>query len=156
MKRSVKITLLLSGALYTVAAPTGCRNDPAPPPPTSDAVIGQYREDQDQDNNSYVPGVGYYHSAYHTWYPYPFNWYYPRFGYYYGGGWHESPVRGAAPAKSRPLAPLPRSQYSASRSPSVPGAVAAARTGHASGPSHPVGISRGGFGGTGHAIGGHA
>jgi hypothetical protein len=61
-------------------------------------ILSQCGEDEDPvvdgqeyENNYYVPGAGYYHSGYHSFYPYRFNHYDVSLGgYYYGGGWHSS------------------------------------------------------------------
>ncbi len=44
------------------------------------------------ENNYYVPGAGYYHAGYHSFFPFRFNHYdAARGGYFHGGGWHDSP-----------------------------------------------------------------
>jgi hypothetical protein len=107
VKKSATIALALSGALATGAGLTSC-SDPSPPVPPvpansqwtdGDTVV---KDQKDQQNNSYVPGIGYYHSAFHSWFPYPFNWYYPQRGYYYGGSWHRDAYAGEPPPHSRP------------------------------------------------------
>jgi hypothetical protein len=46
---------------------------------------------QEYENNYYVPGAGYYHAGYHSFYPYRYNHFDASLGgYYYGGGWHNS------------------------------------------------------------------
>lgn len=103
--RSQAIQLLFAGAVVTALALEGCGYDELKPPAPGNSRIvqaRQLRDDDDQDNNTYVPGFGYYHSAYHSWYPYPFNWYYPDYGYYYGGEWNDNPYRGPVPPRSRP------------------------------------------------------
>ncbi len=43
-------------------------------------------------NNYYVPGAGYYHAGFSSFFPFRYNHYdASRGGYYYGGGWHGSP-----------------------------------------------------------------
>ena len=96
--------LLLSGAL---AAGVGIAaiSDPGPPRAgaASDWGGAPYDdENQDQQNNSYMPGVGFYHSPFHAWYPLFFNTHDPRRGYYYGGSWHPVPFAGRVPATSKP------------------------------------------------------
>jgi uncharacterized membrane protein YgcG len=122
-RRSRRISLLLSGALAAgmLTSMTGCAQD-----------------DQDQDpnqqpiaNNTFVQGRGYYHAGFHAWYPYPFNFFDPMRGYYYGGGWY----------KSASTHIVTKSFFSSPRSSS-----------HGfSESSH--GTSRGGFGATGHSSG---
>jgi hypothetical protein len=106
IKRSRGITLLLAGSLATTLG-QGCSREIVPPSPSGHAKVlqaWQLDDDQDQDNNTYVPGFGYYQSVYHTWFPYPMNWYYPGTGYYYGGSWNDEPFRGTVPVRSRPSA----------------------------------------------------
>jgi hypothetical protein len=103
--RSQAITLLFAGTMVTSVMINGCYYDELQPPPPGNSRIvqaRQLRDGDDQDNNTYVPGFGYYHSAFHAWYPYPFNWYYPDYGYYYGGGWNDAPFKGPVPPRSRP------------------------------------------------------
>ncbi len=156
MKRSQSIFLLLSGALATTIGPAGCSDnqDPPPPPATGRTVAAdQLRADQDQDNNSYVPGTGYYHSLYHTYYPYPFNWYSPGHGYYYAGGWQATPFAGLVPDHSRPTASTIASVQQSVRSGSSGGGwFTGGHGGSFSGSSvgH-SGISTGGFGSSAHA-----
>ena len=109
---SESVVLLLKGALATsgVMALTGCAPDEpeplAPPPGThivsQEQLARDLQERKDEENNSYVPGLGYYHSIHHGWYPYPFNYYYPGLGYYQGGSWEESRWSGALPQRSQP------------------------------------------------------
>jgi hypothetical protein len=103
--RSQGITLLLAGTLVTLGWMQGCGYDELiPPVPRNGRILTprQVRDDDDQDNNTYIAGYGYYHSAYRSWYPYPFNWYHPDYGYYYGGQWNDAPFRGPVPVRSRP------------------------------------------------------
>jgi hypothetical protein len=73
-------------------------------------------------NNTYVPGRGYYHAPYARWYPHPYNSYFPGLGYYHGGNYTPSPNSSRVTAS------------------------------HPSGSSsHSSGISRGGFGSSGHS-----
>jgi hypothetical protein len=88
-------------------------------------------EGQEYENNYYVPGAGYYHAGYHSFYPYRYNHFDASLGgYYYGGGWHSS----ADTTRSNFTSSVPH-----------PSAVSHANSSfHASNPS-----SRGGFGKTG-------
>lgn len=133
--------LLLSGALVAGLGTGGCFS--SHPPPVQGAGSwddGDPANDQDQKNNSYVPGLGYYHSAFHAWYPFPFDFHRDDRGYYYGGSWHPGPFAGVVPPVSRP---------------SAAGWMAARSTMAASGRSFGT-VSRGGFGATaaGHASAG--
>lgn len=42
-------------------------------------------------NNHYVPGVGYYHAPFRNWFPFRYNDHDSSRGYFYNGGWHNSP-----------------------------------------------------------------
>ena len=79
MKRSQSIRLMLLGGLSTVAA-TGC----SPKPSINEANY--------YTNNFYVPGAGYYHAPYRSWYPLPYNYFdTQKQMYYYGGQWGIQP-----------------------------------------------------------------
>lgn len=72
------VTLVLSGALIS-----GCNNQ------SNQTSGGDWDyADQSVTNNTYVAGRGYYHAPYHAWYEYPYNYYRPGYGYYYGGLWN--------------------------------------------------------------------
>jgi uncharacterized membrane protein YgcG len=108
MKRSKQIVLLFSGALATTAIPTGCSDgepqppEPSPTTPQLSVAAATSSDRKEQQNNSYVPGLGYYQSIYHSWFPYPFNYYYPDWGYYYGGNWNVASYPGRVPPTSVP------------------------------------------------------
>jgi hypothetical protein len=106
VKRTHHIVLVLSGAIVSTLVPLGCSKhepdrsalEPWPSPtalPNSDRPV-------DQDNNAYTPGVGYYHTPFHAWYPYPFNYYMGGHGYYYGGIFHDRAFMGPVPPRSTP------------------------------------------------------
>ena len=79
MKRSKSIRLILLGSLAG-AALTGCDEKP------SISARNYYT------NNFYVPGAGYYHAPYQSWYALPFNHFDPqRQLYFYGGQWAAQP-----------------------------------------------------------------
>jgi hypothetical protein len=80
MKRSQSIRLVLMGSLGTLA---GCGSDPSP--------VSQGRV---YTNNTYVPGVGYYHAPFRAWFNLPYNHFEPGTGrYYFGGQWAAGPHR---------------------------------------------------------------
>ena len=138
----------------------------ATPPEPTGAIIpaDQLRPDQELANNSYVPGVGYYHSVSHNWHPYPFNWYSPGHGYYYEGDWHTSGFSGVMPSRSRPSSDAVVSARSQGSSVSTSSHFAedsssggnGSSAGHSESSSgaHSSSISRGGFGGSAHGGGG--
>lgn len=154
-RRSQSIVLLLSGALAATMGPAGCSlvdedpEPPAPPPGTTVLNPDQLKDGEEQANNSYVPGVGYYHSYSHGWYPYPFNWFHPARGYYYGGAWHGSQFNGGVPASSRPSV----TAYSTAREAMRSGTVMPRTSGGSSSPSK-GGVIRGIFSAP-HSGGGH-
>ena len=49
------------------------------------------RESQVVTNDTYVAGRGYYHSPFHAFFPYPYNYFSPGVGYYRGGRYHPQP-----------------------------------------------------------------
>ncbi len=125
MKRSTAVTLVISGALLA-----GCGNQ-------SNPNTGEWSSSDTNapiTNNTYVAGQGYWHAPYHSWYPYPYNYYRPGFGYYYGGSYYDHPEVSSIHA-STPL----RSSFSGSRAGIFGG-------------EH-VSISRGGFGSSAHFSG---
>lgn len=148
MKKSEQIVLLLSGAL---AAGFGLAAISDPNPSAGDWGGSAYdNENQDQQNNSYMPGVGYYHSPFHAWYPVSFNTHDPNRGYYYGGSWHAAPFAGIVPSSSRPSPAGWMSMHLARGNSGYSGGSG----GFFSTLGHDFGsISRGGFGS--HGFGGH-
>ena len=79
MKRSKHIRLFLLGGI-SAAALSGCR--PAPSISTGDAYT----------NDFYLPGAGYYHAPFRSWYALPYNHFDPRKNlYFYGGQWGPLP-----------------------------------------------------------------
>jgi hypothetical protein len=83
VKRSRSIKLVLLGTL-SVGVMSGCGPaDLSRAPITSDAVY---------TNNFYVPGVGYYHAPFRSWYAFPYNHYDPQTRRYFSGGvWSATP-----------------------------------------------------------------
>ena len=79
MKKSSLVTLVLSTALVS-----GC-DDQSQYADGSDGATASIT------NNTYVPGRGYYHAPYHSWFEYPYNYYRPGFGYYHGGTYTPRP-----------------------------------------------------------------
>ncbi|HVU36445.1 MAG TPA: hypothetical protein VHE61_23605 [Opitutaceae bacterium] len=163
MRRTHSIVLALSGALATGLGVVGCSR------PATDSAAWDTNDLQDntrdQQNNAYVPGVGYYHTPFHAWYAYPFNYYFPGRGYFYGGFWHPAAFAGVIPPMSRPspagwmraraaVRGLPRSDRESAPSglgfAGHGGGFHGSSGGHAAPASH--GVIRGGFGhiGAGH------
>jgi hypothetical protein len=120
MKRSKIVTLVLSGALLT-----GCQKKQA-----VGAGADWTSEDSSEvlTNNTYRNGQ-YWHAPYHAWYPYPYNFFSPRYGYYHGGRYSQAPDQSGITA-SRPIS------TSGNR--------------FASSPSSSRYVSRGGFGSSSH------
>lgn len=121
MKKSTMVTLVLSSRLVA-----GCDDNPA----IGDWSTQGASATNTVTNNTYVAGRGYYHAPYYRWYEYPYNFYRPGFGYYHGGFYTRDPEVSAITV-SRPMA-------------------SARSFGSKMGTSS-RGITRGGFGFTGHA-----
>jgi hypothetical protein len=93
VKRSKCIRLFLLGGLSS-AALTGCHEKPAI------STQNYYT------NNFYVPGAGYYHAPFRTWYPLPYNHFdTTKQLYFYGGAWNAQPCD----SFTNISAPLPQS-----------------------------------------------
>jgi len=124
MKKSALVTLVLSGALASGCDDGSQYGDPG------------YAASANVTNNTYVSGLGYYHAPYRGWFEYPYNCYRPGFGYYHGGIY----------------TPQPYVSDILSSSPSIPstygGAGGQGANSGSTGASS--GVSRGGFGSTGH------
>ncbi len=129
MKKSMVVTLVISGALLT-----GCNDNPATGGTNGDNA-------QSFTNNTYRTGYGYWHAPYHSWFPYPYNSYWPGRGYYHGGVYSERPYVSEVNS-SRPI-------YTSSTS----GGGGTFRSGSTSSgsKSSASSISRGGFGSRGHS-----
>jgi hypothetical protein len=88
MKKSAVVTLVLSGALVAGCDQASNGND-------SGWNGGSIT------NNTYEAGRGYWHAPFGSWYPYPYNYYRPGFGYYAGGAYfpapQSSPIRASSP-----------------------------------------------------------
>jgi hypothetical protein len=79
VKRSKSIRLVLIG--FSAGALSSC--DPKPAPITPNNVY---------TNNTYVPGVGYYHAPFRAWYAQPYNYYDAQNQrYFHGGEWTALP-----------------------------------------------------------------
>jgi len=79
VKRSKSIRLILLGGL-SAAALAGCERKPAV------STQNYYT------NNFYVPGAGYYHAPFRTWYAIPYNYFDAQKQLYYSGGeWRAQP-----------------------------------------------------------------
>jgi len=132
MKKSAMVTLVLSGALIS-----GCddrnayRYSSYPGYPTGTNVT----------NNTYVSGLGYYHAPYHDWFPYPYNYYRPGYGFFHGGLYSPAPFVSDVAASAPPS---PAAFRTGGGGVSHAGSAGSDAFGHSSG------ISRGGFGSIGH------
>ena len=82
MKRSRRIRLVLIGGL-SAGAVTSCGPGHQPPAITAANVY---------TNNYYVPGVGYYHAPFRTFFSLPYNHFDPQNQrYFFGGQWATAP-----------------------------------------------------------------
>ncbi|MEO6003835.1 MAG: hypothetical protein ABIZ04_04785 [Opitutus sp.] len=144
MRRSRAIVLVLSGALATGLGPAGCNR----PPNVKDAAAADQaaKDAPEQDNNTYTPGLGYYHSPFGAWYPFPFNFFQSGRGYFYGGNWHEQRFTGPVPMRSRPSP----AGWSAARSAFRGSTGGNVSPGSSTSPSS---VIRGGFGSSSHFSG---
>ena len=59
-------------------------------------------------NNHHVMGVGYYHAASETWFPYPWNEYREGRGYYWNGSWNTTPNRRMVLKSTPPVSEVQR------------------------------------------------
>ena len=91
MKRSKSIRLLLLGSL-SAAALTGCERRPAV------STQNYYT------NDFYIPGAGYYHAPFRSWYGLPYNYFDTQRQLYFAGGeWRAQPCQSITNVSS----PLP-------------------------------------------------
>ncbi len=83
MKRSRSIRLVLIGGVAAGTLTSCGPRDPAKAPVSASAVY---------TNNFYVPGVGYYHAPFRSWYQTPYNFFDAKSGkYFFGGQWATTP-----------------------------------------------------------------
>ena len=129
VKRSSTVVLVLSGTLLS-----GCgRASPA------DVGLIDPADTNTYTNNTFLPSQGYYHAAYHAWYPMPYGHFVPGRGYYYGGAFQDT-------AHSYPAV----SASSPSQSPKVSSAPSGLSS-SGSTASESATTSRGGFGSSAHS-----
>jgi hypothetical protein len=79
VKRSTAVALVLSGAILG-----GCSR-------REEQTTASLKNPQVVTNDTYIEGRGYYHAPYHTWHPFPYNFYSPGLGYYRGGSYYAQP-----------------------------------------------------------------
>jgi hypothetical protein len=124
MKRSKVVMLTLAGVSLGV---TGCRRTPEPVNVHSSAVLppgaltpamraslpafvaGRDTSYQSPPHNAYDPQLGYYHQPCTGWFPYPYDHYDSRWGYYRCGRWsryHSTSAYGSSSSYYRP-GPMP-------------------------------------------------
>ena len=183
MRRSTKVALVLLGTAGAIGVVTAIdawkrvrENDDAvagapQPPPTPVSA------DRTYSNNEYIPGVGYYHAPFFSWYPWPWNFHDPARGYFSGGLWRTAPLlpdrERSSPSAAAVTAALAAQQAMLARQaqqrPSTSGFFSGGsrpgsgswfggRPGGTSGsaPSSKPGIQRGGFGSSSHGSSGGA
>ncbi len=138
MIKPANIVLMLVGTAV-VGGGAWCLSHPPPEPKDDWGDPAQVVDGQSYPNNYYVPGAGYYHASYHSFFFYPYNYFDSSRGYYYGGSWWPTSNVTTVPAS----VPTPSAVAQARSS------LVASRTGvGASGRSGESSISRGGFGAT--------
>lgn len=121
MRRSTKVALILLGTAGVVGAavvwdawqrsrddasvsPTGAAQ-PAPEPVSAERTY---------QNNTYLPGAGYYHAPFYGFFPFPLNHYDPARGYFSGGQWRASQFASDV-TQSQPTAAAAASALAAQR-----------------------------------------
>jgi hypothetical protein len=177
MKRSRLVLLTLAGVSLSV---TGCgrksevaRNvhgtavmPPAELPPQERAALPIYSAGKNPSlerppNNAYDPQLGYFHLSCQGWFPYPYDHYDSRYGYYRCGRWHRTnqgrshyhhSSGGSSGGSSRPLSggsTVPEYSSQPTGAP-VHGGVNHSSASH----TKSAFTSRGGFGSSGSSSGG--
>jgi hypothetical protein len=97
---------------------------PPSPPPTVNA-------DTDYPTNHFLPGAGYYHPPYRSWFPFPFNYHDSGRGWFRGGQWQ--PTAEATPAENHAQRDPRTSGFASSSTTTSGGGVGAgARAGNTS------------------------
>lgn len=103
-RRSKQVALVLLGTMGVVggvvvwdawrrAAPDEFPSSTLPEAPSATAKpTVPVEANRTYQNNEFVPGAGYYHAPYHSWFPFPFNHHDPAHGYFAGGVWHAAPI----------------------------------------------------------------
>jgi hypothetical protein len=178
MKRSKVIMLTLAGVGLGV---TGCRRAPAPEPvpvhstavlppgalsPELRATLPAFAAGEDVSrqappHNAYDPHLGYYHQPCSAWFPFPYDYYDSRWGYYRCGRWSRYHSTRVYPSSSSYYRVGPHSSFTTSH-PSTPEPAMDDYTKQPSGAPIHTGVpqtqatmtrsaftSRGGFGRTG-------
>jgi hypothetical protein len=138
MKKSTAVTLVISGALMV-----SCHQRPYSYYGSSSGTNGLIT------NNTYVAGRGYWHAPFYDWYPYPYNYFRPGYGYYHGG------MYSSEPQLSTITSSAPRGSSSGFFSGGSSGSGWSGGSHGSFSGSDGGGVSRGGFGGIGHGFGGH-
>lgn len=102
-RRSKQVALVLLGTMGVVggvvvwdawrrAAPDEFPSSTLPEAPSATATpVVPVDTNRTYQNNEFVPGAGYYHAPYHSWFPFPFNHHDPARGYFAGGLWQAAP-----------------------------------------------------------------
>lgn len=121
---------------------------------STDAPAAEVSENQSYDNNSFLPGVGYYHAPYHAWFPMAYNQFDAGRGYYRGGSWFPNTEENINPSARQTSgfagqSTIPRSTPSSAAVVQANNASRAFRASHSSS-SGSRSIFRGGFGSSSH------
>jgi hypothetical protein len=103
MKRSQTVVLVLSGAIMA-----GCGKPRENAGSSGSWSTNDLVRAQSVTNDTYIERRGYYHAPYHAFFPYPYNYYNPLFGYYHGGRYTPAPEQAGVTAS-----PPGRSYYAA-------------------------------------------
>lgn len=139
-KRSGCVTLAIVGAVAGVCAIAivSCSKDEEEE--VADHEVQEVHSGHSYNNNHYVPGVGYYHAPFRSWFSRPYNDYDSSRGYFYNNAWHKT--RDTSPMSSSVPTAETVSQVNSSWRSANPGEVSARKSTIASSRSS----SRGGFG----------
>lgn len=117
-RRSQRVALVLLGTMGVVGGVVAwdawrrAGREPDVASTLPEAPSEPVAADRTYQNNEFVPGVGYYHAPYHSWFPFPFNHHDPSRGYFAGGLWQAVPFA-AGVLSSRPNAGAVTSALSA-------------------------------------------
>lgn len=152
MRRSRKVALILLGsagvigaaAVYDAWSRESEEENAIAAEPAPEALSPE----RTYANNHYVPGAGYYHAPFSSWFPFPLNYYDPARGYFSGGQWRPAPFASEV-QQSRPHAGAVSAAMAARR------AQASSSAARGLGTAKPS-VTRGGFGSTAHGASGGA
>jgi hypothetical protein len=95
MRRSTKVMLLLLGSAGVIGAGMVLEDWRENQRAAKDAAASApepVSSDRTYTNNTFVPGLGYYHAPFFNWFPFAWNFNDPARGYFAGGQWRSQPA----------------------------------------------------------------